>query len=107
MNCWEIDNGTILLNTSDGQRYRPTASELYAQKDSESFEYASTFYAPLSSLEIRFSGLTAHPRVQICFNDTISIKLIVCKYGVENEVSLYNNVFNDYIIYTSDAINFS
>jgi SNF2 family DNA or RNA helicase len=99
MNCWEIDNGTILLNTSDGQRYKPTASELYAQKDSESFEYASTFYAPLSSLEIRFSGLTAHPRVQICFNDTISIKLIVCKYGVENEVSLYNNVFNDYIIY--------
>ena len=99
MNCWEIDNGTILLNTSDGQKYKPTAAELYAQRNSESFEHASTFYAPLSSLEIRFSELTAHPRVQICFNDAISIKLIVCKNGVENEVSLFNNVFNDYIIY--------
>ena len=34
MNCWEIDNGTILLNTSDGQRYKPTASELYVQSQS-------------------------------------------------------------------------
>lgn len=62
----------MLLKLNDGSLYRPQSVELYTQKDKEFFEYAGDKYAPLSKTNLRFSDLTAHPKLIITYDDVIS-----------------------------------
>lgn len=98
MNDWIIENGTLLLKLNDGSLYRPQSVELYTQKDKEFFEYAGDKYAPLSKTNLRFSDLTAHPKLIITYDDVIKLHLVVTRSGKEYHVTTYSQSFNDYII---------
>lgn len=101
MNNWQIDNGTLLLKLTDGSLYHPKSAELYEQKDKDSFVHAGISYAPLSETNLRFSGLTAHVKLLFSFEETLILKLCFTRNGSKYFVSIYNNEFNDYIIYDS------
>lgn len=96
---WNICNNSLLLTLRDGSIYHPSASELYEQKDDKSFVYADESYAPLSTTELRFSGLTAHIKAEFVFNGDITFALYNERNSVKHYVASYNNRFNDYIIY--------
>lgn len=98
MNNWIIENGTLLLKLRDGSLYRPQSVDLYTQKNKEFFEYAGHKYAPLSQTALRFSDLTAHPKLIITYGDVIKLHLVVTRAGKEYQVALYNQSFNDYIL---------
>lgn len=96
---WKISKGTILLPMSDGMYFHPSAAELYEQKDNDSFFHAGINYAPLSEINLRFSGLTAHVKPVFSYDDKLKLKLCLTRGSSQFFVSTYNNVFNDYIIY--------
>ena len=99
MKDWLIDKGSLLLTLSEGSLYHPKSAELYEQKDKDSFVHAEINYAPLSETNLRFSGLTAHVKLQFSFEETLKLKLCFLRNGTQYFVSIYDNVFNDYIIY--------
>lgn len=96
---WNICNNSLLLTLKDGFIYHPSASELYEQKDNKSFVYAEESYAPLSTTNLRFSGLTAHIKAEFVFNGNITFALYNERNSIKHYVARYNDRFNDYIIY--------
>ena len=98
---WIIDNGSILLTLHDGTLYYPRATELYEQKDHESFVHAEECYAPLSSTQLRFSSLTAHIKGVFAFKERITFALYHERNNTKYYVARHNNKFNDYIIYNN------
>ena len=101
MKNWQIDNGTLLLKLTDGSLYHPKSAVLYEQKDNDFFVHAGISYAPLSETNLRFSGLTAHVKLLFSFEETLILKLCFTRNGSKYFVSIYDNVFNDYIIFDS------
>ena len=99
MKDWLIDKGSLLLTLSEGSLYHPKSAELYEQKDKDSFVHAEINYAPLSETNLRFSGLTAHVKLQFSFEETLKLKRCFLRNGTQYFVSIYDKVFNDYIIY--------
>lgn len=96
---WKIDNGSLLLSLSDGTTYHPSAVELYEQKDNMSYVFAEKKYAPLSTTNLRFSGLTAHIKAEFVFNEKIVFVLYCERNGNKYYLDRYDGKFNDYIIY--------
>ena len=101
MKNWQIDNGTLLLKLTDGSLYHPKSAVLYEQKDNDFFVHAGISYAPLSETNLRFSGLTAHVKLLFSCEETLILKLCFTRNGSKYFVSIYDNVFNDYIIFDS------
>lgn len=99
MEQWKIDNGTLLLNLSYDVQYHPSSAELYEQKDNNIFVHDGINYAPLSETNLRFSGLTAHVIPEFSYNEYLILELCLSEKGKKYYVSIYNGVFNDYIIY--------
>jgi SNF2 family DNA or RNA helicase len=91
---WTINNGILQLTLSDGNIYTPSAKEIYAQISKNEYEHNGVIYEPLSVLNLRFSGLVAHLRVEIQIKSKISIHLLFRNC----EVSIHEGKFMDYII---------
>ena len=99
MKDWLLDKGTLLLKLVDGTLFHPKSAELYEQKDNNSFVHADISYAPLSETNLRFSGLTAHVKLVFSYDEKLQLKLCFTRNSSNYFVSIYDNVFNDYIIY--------
>lgn len=110
-----VKEGMILLALADGSVYKPSAKEIYAQKDCESFEHKGCTYPSLSTLGIRFSSLSVSPSVRVKnVNENLIIELFLTKRNIETKVVVSDGIFNDYVIVnntwyyindTVDAIN--
>lgn len=73
--------------------YRPQSVELYTQKDKEFLEYAGDKYAPLSKTNLRFSDLTAHPKLIITYDDVIKLHLVVTTWrAVDSSIEKINEI---------------
>ena len=114
MTDWNIENNVICLSLADGNRFYPTAKDIFVQKNFDSYKYKEKHYKPLSDLNIRFSSLAARPIVRFEYNDKISLHLIVHFGNIFFEVGKIGSSFVDYIIinnvwkyieYTSVLIN--
>ena len=67
MNDWIIEDGSLLLRLHDGVLVHPAAVDLYAQKDATSYIHEKECYSPISSVNLRFSSLTAHLQAEFIF----------------------------------------
>ena len=99
MKDWLLDKGSLHLRLVDGTLFHPKSAELYEQKDNNSFVHAGISYAPLSETNLRFSGLTAHVKLVFSYDEKLQLKLCYTRNSSIFYVSIYDNVFNDYIIY--------
>lgn len=110
-----VKDGILSLTLVDGGIYKPSAKEIYAQKDHGSFEHKGYVYPPLSTLGIRFSSLSISPLIRIKnTNENLVIELYISKRNVETKIVVSDGIFNDYVIInntwyyvndTVDAIN--
>ncbi len=104
-----------MLPLADGNVYKPSAKEIYAQKDNSSFEHKGYMYPSLSTLGIRFSSLSITPSIRVKnINENLVIELFLIKRNVETKIVVSDGIFNDYVIVnntwyyingTVDAIN--
>lgn len=99
MKDWILDKGSLLLKLEDGSLFHPKSAELYEQKDNDTFIHAEVNYAPLSETNLRFSSLTAHVKPVFSYDETLKLNLCLIRNKSKYYVSVYDNVFNDYIIY--------
>ncbi len=107
-----IKNGIVLLILTDGTIYKPSAIELYSQKNDDHFVYNGDMYPPLSSLGIRFSTLSITPKIRVkSNNDKLLIELFFIKRDEEKTICVYERKFNDYVMenntlyYVNDVVN--
>lgn len=106
-----VKDGIVLLTLADGSVYKPSAKEIYAQKDNGSFEHKGYMYPSLSTLGIRFSSLSITPVIRVKnANENLVIELYITKRNVETKIVVSDGIFNDYVIvnntwyYVNDSV---
>lgn len=106
-----VKDGIVLLTLADGSIYKPSAKEIYAQKDNGSFEHKGYMYPSLSTLGIRFSSLSITPAIRVKnANENLVIELYITKRNVETKIVVSDGIFNDYVIvnntwyYVNDSV---
>ena len=87
-----------MLRLHNGVLVHPAALDLYAQKDATSYIHEKECYSPISSVNLRFSSLTAHFQAEFIFDSQIHLELCWIKNDVKRYLSRYAKQFNDYII---------
>lgn len=98
MSDWIIDNGLLLLKLKDGEKYVPSALDLYEQIKEDKFVHAGEVYAPLASLGLRFSGITVHVIAKFFFAENVTLSLFGIKNQKKYPIAVNFNKFSDYII---------